>query len=245
MVLDCGLASYLSKLASPNLNNPLFTASRALSGAAFRTFALASLFACCPPAVPAAQTAPSLDFKEVDTLTKKLSALNEQQKNAVRNDASLSGALYALLADIYAVQRATDAERTEMIAKALNDLLKDGRFNSDERDALPSGTEVKALTGTLNGLANRIYVIVIKATYGDHRTRRTCDATAYFRAKCLNQPKCPADDAGSISGNTVCGYEPAQLAEDKAKAALVYYTCGRSEVKHLVLRGKAQIVCAP
>jgi hypothetical protein len=223
----------------------LFAARTTVRRAAILTYALAGLLACCVPAVVAAQTAAPADVKEaVDTLAKKLSVLNGPQKAAIRNDPALTGALNALLNDIYAVQKATDAERAEAVAKTLNELLKTGRFSGDEREALPTGAEIKALTAALDELANRIHVNVIRATYGDHRTRRICDATAYFRAKCLNQSKCP-DDAATISGATVCGYEPARLAEDRAKAAKVYFTCGRSDVQHLVLRGKAQIVCAP
>ena len=193
-----------------------------------------------------AQDAPPADLKEsIDALSQKLGALNDAQKSAVRKDPNLPSSIDALATQIYAIQSATDAERVEAVAKKLKGLLSDGRFNNKERQTLPTGTEIKALTADLNELAGQIHVHVIKATYGDHRTRRICDATAYFRANCLNQSKCPADVSSGISGAAICGYEPAPLAKDGANAARVHYTCGQSEVRQLLLRGKTQILCAP
>jgi cell division protein FtsB len=192
-------------------------------------------------------------------LTKWLADLGDAKKDAVRKDAVFTG----LFAAIDRIQDSNDFARATRLVTQLTDVLQNARLNPDEEDKF-SKQLVDLSTEMEKRIKDRTLKIhIISATYGVIGTRRTCDAKAYFRAKCESQSRCPVPAANAtdappltISGSELCSYEPAPLAPPSANKARVEYKCihfglrpwaeiERNETNgtRLDFVGKGQITC--
>lgn len=197
--------------------------------------------------VAAQDSVPTDLNKSIESLSKALEALTDDQKKKIRTDSSFDKAITSLQKQIDAT-RQTDADRTVVAIQDLTKLLTSGRFTVEQREALATGADLKALeTALTNFNARRLHVHIISASYGDHRTNRTCDATPFFTTSCSGIAKCPLDAEipTGYTGAVVCGYEPAPLAREGANYVKVTYACGQSAKKTLNLQGKNKIICAP
>jgi hypothetical protein len=157
----------------------------------------------------------------------------------------------------------TDFARVTRLADQLVGLLKNGRMTTEEWNSV--ATKLGGLSSEIERLLKDrpLKIHIISATYGVLGTRRTCDAKAYFRAKCEGQAKCPVPSTAtpdpaplSVTGSEVCGYDPAPLADAGANKAEVKYSCVRfglrpwSEIDStekkgstVMFVGKAQLTC--
>ncbi len=178
--------------------------------------------------------------KLTDELTQKFAALNDDQRRAVRADAKLTKSVNELILTLDGVRDENDNARTLRAVDRLAELIAKGRFTAQERRELAANEKIKNLEAELNKLLRRVRVM--SATYGDHKTGRTCNATAYFKGRCDGQTKCPPETE-PIAGSRLCSFEPAPLAEEGASAAKVNYLCGDSPQPVIELRGNGQIVC--
>jgi hypothetical protein len=182
--------------------------------------------------------------------------LDEQKKSP----ALLAGAqvkLATLLLQLDEIRDAGPADEVKRLIKALTEALAQPLTEAEKTAILEALPPLgKRLDDFVVGRAPRIHII--KATYGDHRTGRTCKADAYFLGKCEAKTKCPGDN-DVIGPVEVCGFDPAPLAAESEKKAIVTYKCVnfglrtwdeilRNENKNgkaVDLRGKGWIICEP
>lgn len=216
-------------------------------GAAFAARTLPVLvLACflCGYALTQAALPPGL-AKEADDLTQKFGALSDEQKKLARVDAKLPKSMNDLVQALDGVRDEDDYGLTLRAADRLADLLANGRLTAQERQTLAAHKKAKDLETTLYEMVKgAARVRVHSATYGDHRTRRTCVATAYFKGRCAGESKCPPDTE-NITGARLCGFEPAPMADEGVSVAKVNYSCGSTPQAPIELRGNGKIVCGP
>lgn len=199
------------------------------------------------------RTDPQYIDQIIADLTAWIAGLPDAQKPAARTK------LRVLIDATDALRDATDAERASRLIVALVRTMKEGRFNKADLDAIAQVPQLKEVGPTLAVvLKTKLTVNIIAATYGDHSTRRVCDARAYFFGRCEGHAKCPDEANAVIDGQTMCGYEPAPMAAPGKNAARVTYQCvdfagrqpgditcnDRSCMKTVDLRGKGQILCS-
>src|SRR5262249_46353685 len=142
----------------------------------------------------------------------------------------LSCTLLLTSSNTAAAEDQNDSQKANRLIGELATVLSTGRFTEQERDLISTNPALKALGKQLDTWVKdrgpRIHIL--KATYGDHRTGRVCDASAYFLGQCEGKAICPTygtDGTNGINGQLLCGYEPAPLAREGANAAKVTYGC--------------------
>jgi hypothetical protein len=146
-------------------------------------------------------------------------------------------------------------QNSELVALSIKAL--DLPLTDAERQKLV--TDIGPLTAKLNKLMrDRRQIHIVSATFGDHASGRVCDATAYFQGQCEQESKCPGDNV-EISGQEVCGYDPAPTAGGDVKLALIRYSCTNFDLRDwdeivatetvaprvAKITGKGKIFCNP
>lgn len=192
-------------------------------------------------------------------LVRSLNDLNDTKREAVRQDATFK----ELFAIIDRIQDGTDFARATRLSDQLVVTLQNARLKKDEEGKLQDKLSVLAAALEPRLKDRPLKIHIISARYGIQGTSRTCDAKAYFRAKCEGQIKCPVPTGSppdslplTITGSELCGFDPAPLADAGASTARVEYACMRfgltpwAEIERTVKKGtsidfagKGQITC--
>jgi hypothetical protein len=216
------------------------------------TFIALSIAADRDAAVAQATVSPDQAIAAVDQW---IAGLSDAQKADARTK------LKPLLDATDQLRDASDSDRAKRLMVAVVTVLRNGKFSAAELDALAKDQSIKDIGSELDKLLKSPVpgIHIVSATYGNHRTGRTCDATAFFRGHCEGKAtKCP-EDAATIDGATLCGFEPAPLAAPGRNSAHVRYQCLSFRLRPLdplgcthegcgttvELRGKGQIICTP